>query len=382
MKKFKQIILVLICIILLSGCAKEHITMTINKNKSINFEMEMLLSDKLKDTEEGQNNFSQLKDQLSTLEKKGFTVTPKTKDGYSGYLVTRNIDSIDDLANNKGNPVSLSEISTLYENLLKSFKVKKGFLYNTYTSSFFYEYSEDVYNASNESTIIPDNENTNDTENNVINNEETTLLEPANELVPTTEAVATDDTTSNETNTLFNEMELTYVVNLPYKVDSNNAGKVSDNGKTLTWNIISNGKTSIEYSFPIYNLTNIIICGVGALVLIVIIIVIIKSLTKKKEETKETLIHTDYDSSIVGQIGEATIPQDDIPQGPTNHEFSLPGEPQVNVTQEATPETPTMMGLVESIPVMPQATVTPQTTVTQGPVPSNAPVSETNNLNQ
>ena len=56
--------------------------------------------------------------------------------------------------------------------------------------------------------IIPDDKNTNDTENNVINNEETTLLEPANELVPTTEAVATDDTTSNETNALFNEETL------------------------------------------------------------------------------------------------------------------------------------------------------------------------------
>ena len=386
MKKFKQIIVLLICVILLSGCVKEHINMTINKDKSMDFEMEMLLSDKLKDTEDGQSNLNKLKDQVTILEKSGFTVTPKTKDGYSGYTVTKKIKSIDDLTNKSTDVVNLNEASTFSDNLSKSFKVKKGFLYNTYTSNFSFEYSEDDYNGSNEEIIIPDDnldDNTNNEESTTLNNEENGLLAPANELVPTTQAVATDDNTANETASLFNELELSYVVNLPYKVDNNNASKVSDDGKTLTWNLVSNGKTTIEYSFPIYNLTNIIICGVGALVLIIIIIVLIKKLSNKKEETKETLIHTDYDSSIVGQISEAKLPVDDIPKGPENHEFSLPGEPQVNITQESAPETPTMAGVANSIPVMPQATLTPQEGISQGPsVTPQINQVDTNNINQ
>ena len=42
MKKVERLILVLVCVLLLSGCVKMHTTMTINSDKSMVYENEVL----------------------------------------------------------------------------------------------------------------------------------------------------------------------------------------------------------------------------------------------------------------------------------------------------------------------------------------------------
>ena len=97
MKRFKQLVILLVCVLLLSGCVKEHYSMNINKDKSMTFEVEMLLSDTLLQNS-GEDTNSELTESATEYEKKGFTVTPKKEDGYSGYTLTKRFKNIDDLS--------------------------------------------------------------------------------------------------------------------------------------------------------------------------------------------------------------------------------------------------------------------------------------------
>ena len=382
MKRVKQLILLFVCILLLSGCVKERITMTIGSDRSMNLEMEVLVSDSLM---EGEDTNSEMTEQASELEKKGYTVAIKKDNGYSGYTISKKYKSIDDLAHNNGEAVSLDELTESDENLSKAFKVERGFLKDTYTANFTFKFDQSGFSDTEE-----ENENE--------------LLLNTDQIVPTTEAVEQDDTeTTGEFDDLLDgmdsyagligQMEFKYAINLPYAAISNNATNVSNDGKSLTWNLASSGTSEINFSFPIYNLNNILIIIGGFIVLVIIIIVILSILLRKRKETKETLIHTDYDSSIVGQIDETASTKEEIPQGPTNHEVS---EPDVNVTEEKVEETPTMMGEVNNIPPMPQETVVQTPNITSGPtveptinqgveldIPNMTPLSEENNtINQ
>ena len=398
MKRIKELILVLICIVFLSGCVKEHITMNINKDKSLELKYDVLLSDKLNELgEEGED--TDISDDVAELEKKGYTVTAKSENGYSGYTISKKYKSIDDLANNNNNDeVSLGGFIEEEEgqDLSKTFKVKKGFLKNVYTAKFSFEFNagdeaeteEETDLDTNDESMVPTTEQALTTEENQI----TALPEEGQS---STEATEEDATASEEDFSqlagLMAEMEFTYEVNLPYGAISSNATKTSNNNKTLTWNLATEGKSAIEYTFAIYNLTNIIIIG-GAALLVIIIIIVIVVVSKKKKGSKETLIHTDYDSSIVDQINNSPM-NNEIPQGPVNHEFSVPEQPNqnngVNVTQGPVDNTPTIMNSTEIKEpnkfITPQQMVNPMENVTQGPavnqgvavdVPNMAPVND------
>ena len=56
MKKFKYILLVVICLFFLSGCVKDKTTIGIDKNKSMTYENEILFSNELGDDMTSQIN--------------------------------------------------------------------------------------------------------------------------------------------------------------------------------------------------------------------------------------------------------------------------------------------------------------------------------------
>ena len=379
MKKIKQLLLLVVCVFMLSGCVKEHFSMTINKDKSMNLEVEALVSDKfMEQMNSSEDSEFSMTDDASSLEKQGFTVSPKSENGYSGYVVSKKFNNIDDLSKNTGEEVNLSNITTENFDTSKLFKVEKGFLKNTYTAKFVFEFNQDGLNGGSEGMELNDSD--------MVPTTDTVEKTDDEALVPSTDAVENSNdtlTTGSDDGmgdmsglmSLAGEMEFTYKVNLPYAAKSNNATNASSDKKSLTWNLATSGKSNIEFTFEMYNLTNVIIVAAGVVALIVIIIVIIAISSKKKKGAKETLIHTDYDSSIVGKIDEtANTPQDQISQGPVNHEFVLPEstpvQPQVNATVNNGKETPTMMGSVSNQPQMPQTNqfVGVEPNVTQGPV--------------
>ena len=97
---------------------------------------------------------------------------------------------------------------------------------------------------------------------------------------------------------------ITFVVNTPRKSISNNASRVSSNGKTMTWELNNNNPLNeIMFSFDIPNNENYGLV-VGLLLLAIISFLILIVLTKnvfgsKKKKIENTIpIYTGYDSSI------------------------------------------------------------------------------------
>ena len=419
MKRVKQLILLVVCIMLLSGCVKERINMSIGKDKSLNLTYDVLLSDKLSELSD-ESEDTDMTDDVAELEKKGYTITPKTENGYSGYTISKKYDNIDKLSNATGTgAANLSDFLSEEGDITKTFHVKKGFLKNIYTAKFEFEfdYADSDEATEEETTDATEGLNIDTTESSMVPTTEQALTTTEQELTTVgenEEATITEETESTgdleglETLTaLAAEMEFTYEVNLPYKAISSNAQKTSNNNKTLSWNMASEGATNIEFSFPIYNLTSLIIIGAVALVVIIIIIVVIVAISKKKKGSKETLIHTDYDSSIVNQINDNNVNPNEMQQGPTNHEFTVAenAQPQVNgpapVSTEmpqANETTPTMAAPVNTeIPqenkfITPQETVNPMQNVQQPQgvnevqldVPNMTPINDVNqnNINQ
>ena len=350
MKKAIKMFSLFLCIILLSGCMKSRISMDIGKDKSMNFTYEILISDKLNEGDNG--SLTDNKEQLDALEKKGFTINPKTENGYSGYIISKKYSNLDDISKNSSETVNLSDLLDGDFDDSKMFKVEEGFLKNTYTAKFKVENAaqnnQNDFSGGDMSLVddggVVTTENAEGTSETTTNDNETVtndneLTASENEIVTTEQSDSVDSTDGNSENifgdqsellSLTSEMESTYTVKLPYGADSNNATSVSEDGKTLTWNLMTDTNKDIEYTFSIYNIKNIAIIAGGALVLIIIIIVLISKKGKKKTASSETLIHTDYDSSIVGQINETSNEVNQIPQGNTNHEIQATNQEQVN----------------------------------------------------
>ena len=128
----------------------------------------------------------------------------------------------------------------------------------------------------------------------------------------------------NEMMKLMSEVEFTYVINLPVKALSNNASSTENDGKTLKWSLATDKESSIEFSFQLLNMTNVIlICG-GAFVLIVIIIVLIISSSKKK---KANMIESqknfeESNTKLVGETTEETVDTAVVNEQPIEEEHT------------------------------------------------------------
>lgn len=397
MKKIKYLMLIS-SLLMLTGCVKNYNTMTIKNDKSMIYESEILISDKIKDT--ATENFNR-----EEYENAGFTISEAKEDGYSGYKLTKKYDDIDKYSNATGAEVAISDIldGNFDDKIL--FKVQKGFLKNTYTATFKYEFDSDEYTNDNTIDIEDNNENATEDENNGTTTENPEIdnnLNYENTNTTTDNDTLIDenntDTTTDENNegsgsledlgeltSLMQEMKFTYKLVLPYKAISNNASTVSEDGKTLTWNLVSDGVSNINFSFSVYNLTNLLIIVGGAVLLIVLIVVII-IVVKNKKGSKDTLIHTDYDPNLANNTANnvsnsvnttatsstvETPAQTNTVVEPTNTTTSIGEEANVvNPLGEVnTPATPSE--------IVQEVTSTPINTVAQNNVVANEiPVAE------
>lgn len=81
-------------------------------------------------------------------------------------------------------------------------------------------------------------------------------------------------------------IEMTYKIKLPTVIKTNNASKVSEDGKELTWNLKSGEINKIEFIAEEINIMSIIII-VGAIVAVGVVIITIIVILKKKDVTKK-----------------------------------------------------------------------------------------------
>ena len=97
-------------------------------------------------------------------------------------------------------------------------------------------------------------------------------------------------------------IDLSFNVKLPYKAISSNATTKSNNDKDLSWNLSSTSENKIEFSFALYNMTNIYICS-GIIIILIIIVVSVskrnKNISKKTINKQDTTINTSNETPII-----------------------------------------------------------------------------------
>lgn len=191
MRKIKYLIVGLF-LILLTGCSSYDMSMSINRNKSMDLSINIVSTS----SEEINKYIDTLKEKY---ESNDFKVEEFTKDNNYGIRISKHYDNIDN--NSFAERTDKFDLLYLYNNdydksiETKIFNVDKGFVSNRYAANFFVD----------------------------LTNKDTDL----------------------------SNTKVTFTVNLPKGSVSNNASSVSEDGNTLTWNITNKGRTDIEFVFEV-----------------------------------------------------------------------------------------------------------------------------------
>lgn len=233
MNKIKLLI-VSILLVFVTGCSSCEFNMKVNKDKSMLFSILVL-------TDSYDENFSNdIMNYKSQYEQYGFDILEYNEDGVYGVKISKKYDNIDDIS--KGLRSDEFDLLYLYSNGYdqnienKMFSLDKGLDTNRYAANFYVDFSN--YNINSNATI-------------------------------------------------------TYTVELPNESLSNNANLVSEDGKTLTWNISSGEKSEIEYVFELKSY-DYIYYGIAVVVLIFIVFSIFGNLfggnkDSEKEDNKKAV---------------------------------------------------------------------------------------------
>ena len=242
MKKF---LLLCCCVLLLSGCGiKANYVAVINKDKSMDVNIIMAYDDEFIETmlsfesgSEGdveyteeqkwqfiEESFSEEED----FESKGYSKSRYDQDGYKGYSYTVKINNIDEVTGD----AEKYDIFGSSENINETKMFKKDG--NNYVANIEFESNEEV--ESGESYNLG--------------------------------------------------LDFKYIVTLPNKPISHNATSVSEDGKTLTWDLSSNATTSIEYEFNFGNNMLLYFIIGGAVGICVIGAIVILATNMKKSKNK------------------------------------------------------------------------------------------------
>lgn len=247
MKKYFKLLTILILMLFVTGCVKFNYSISINKDKSMDLEI-ILASDKKFIEDKNDLNFSNI--DFDKLSENGYLVFAYNEDIYEGSRIVKSFKNIDDISNTNDNGlvINLKNVLNGIDNTL--FYVKKGFFKNTYIGRFKITGSDEY------SDIL--NSNSNSIDDDGMNELEDTMSE------------------------LLKSLDFKFVINVPYKTLSNNATSISENQKTLTWDLLQVKDENINFEFYLYNLNNIIICIAILLIIIIILIVLIKKITKNR----------------------------------------------------------------------------------------------------
>lgn len=382
----KKLILLCLGVFILCGCEmKEETTLTINEDKTMEIQMSLGFDDELIDSmmslEENNNSLlennevtnendelinednlenSEMEDTVEKtytdeerkeyiekdfnneelnkeeLKKSGFSIEVYQDDKYTGYLIKKKINNIDDLVGEPDfNLEDISEISN------KKMFAKDG---NKYKGK-----------------IIISN-----TTSNEENNSDSEL-------------------SSQGVNTISS-----FILKLPTKALSNNATTVSEDQKTLTWDLTKENISAIEFEFEFQKEKNMFIMAgiaVAAILIIVIIITLVIKKSKKKKAnddlsnnniTNQPLEKNDIQTIETTQINQQLVNQEQNqqqvinitetqPQITTENQMQFTNQTKnmIYQTSQQTIQQQEFNQPISQVPVIP--VIQPQEPVTQMP---------------
>lgn len=95
-------------------------------------------------------------------------------------------------------------------------------------------------------------------------------------------------------------IKMKYTINLPTKVGNNNASEVSEDGKTLTWNLKAGEVNKIEFEATESGIMDVktVVIVIIALALISIVVVIVILIVKKQKKKNNDKIEEENDKEI------------------------------------------------------------------------------------
>lgn len=314
MKRFKY--LILLSIILCScSCVKYETNVTIDSDKSVNFEINLGYAI----NSNNRLDINELKDTVSPL---GFFVDSYHDNNYTGYRLSKKYKNINDISKKNAQKSNLANIlkGDLDEKSL--FKVKKGFFKNTYTANYVYDFSQIydykmklyLFKSNNQETIeakeylsnllknyskfeiveydLMESQENFSFLNNILNEnslsyEKTPIIiignnifqgydeQIKNNIIKVIDGIIDNpndyiDLVSKDFN---NNFDLSYNVKLPNKALSSNATSVSNDSKNLSWGLNYFSPVVINYSFSLFNKSSII------LIIIILILLLISTIT-------------------------------------------------------------------------------------------------------
>jgi len=219
MRHIKYIIVILLLLVC-TGCVKLEEDMEIKSNKSMTYTINLSSYDK--DVVDKYFN----KDDINNL-KRYYSIKEYKKDNYKGIKLVWKVKNIDDVSSTSDVVFSLNSIKDSIPTNV--FKVSKGWFHNDYSANFIFNV-EDIID----------------------------------------EDISIDESNNN----------LIFKVMLDKSVKSNNADKVK--GNTLIWNLDSSNTNEINFSFSMFNYSHIIITIIFALFFLLVTILSFKKILEKR----------------------------------------------------------------------------------------------------
>ena len=404
--KILKVLLVVIMAFTLSGCVKFNQTMEIKKDGTMNYNLIYAANKSLL---QGQDNIFE-EDDIKQLQEKGFTVTDYEDDKMKGVTISRNGILVDSISSDDKNAVYelTSVVSDDKKDNSKLFYVKKGFLKNTYVANFKFDSSS----ASDRSNINMRNE---DGKEDDFTKDDMTSEDIFDTTDDGSDSTDNDSDMSALMDQYMKNMDLKFIVKLPYAAISNNATTKSSDNKELTWDLTKITKDdSIKFEFSLYNVTNIVILVAGVVLVVAVVFFIIKKKKGKGGNAPVVAADTNNVNNPVnnGVINPFPVQNNTVQAGAmqTNPELgqngvpisapvmpngmqSVPTTPMDSVavpgmmpsTPEAAPVTPTMENVTPTetpvapveTPVVPSTPVAPVETPVETPVVPSTPVAST-----
>lgn len=369
--KILKVLLVAIMAFTLSGCVKFNQTMEIKKNGTLNYNLIYAVNKSLL---QGQNSIFD-EDDIKQLQEKGFTVTDYEDDEMKGSIVSKNGILIDSISSDDKNAVYelTSVVSDDEKDNSKLFYVKKGFFKNTYVANFKFDSSS----VSDSSNINMRNED--GTEDDFTKDDMT-----SDDIFDTTDDGSDSTGSDSDMSALMDQymknMDLKFIVKLPYAAISNNATTKSSDNKELTWDLTKITKDdSIKFEFSLYNITNIVILVAGVVLVVAVVFFIIKKKKGKGGNAPAVAADTNNVNNPVnnGVINPFPVQNNTVQAGamqnPGLGQNGVSVAPSVPVNApimpNEMPSTPATPGMMPSMPV--EAPVVP---TMENVTPHDAPV--------
>ena len=330
MKKVLKCIVLFMVIIVGSGCVKDETIMSINKDKSVDLIVNLgypIDSDKKLTIEEVKERVGE----------NGYFIDSYHDEKFVGYSLSKQYKNINKISSNNAISLELSDIVNGKFNDKQLFTVKKGFFKNKYTANFTYDYKKIYdYNLNVELYGLENNENSNNMNDFLNNNYKDSKtvsiqridikspedfqnfndkLASLNEKYQELPTVIVNDKVyagiSDETKNSLkeyidsldngNNYELSYKVNIPYKVLNNNATSIE--GNTLIWKCNYFSENKISYSFEIFKVSSVILI-IFIIAMIILGIFVINIIRIKIKMDKEKFIAKNSDISNITPSGD------------------------------------------------------------------------------